>query len=71
MIEINGDKIKIKQATKLGYAEIPLRDGGIVDLSYPQSKTRRGRVEDNGQISPTITTTGGLYVIEVIDGDTN
>lgn len=36
----------------------------VADLSYPTSKTRRGRVEDGGQICPTITTTGGLYVFE-------
>lgn len=36
----------------------------IVDLSYPNSKTRRGRVQGDGQISPTLTTEGGLYVIE-------
>lgn len=36
----------------------------VADLSYPTSKTRRGRVEDGGQICPTITTTGGLYIFE-------
>ena len=29
----------------------------MADLSYPNSKTRRGRVQDGGQISPTITAT--------------
>lgn len=33
-------------------------------MSYPNSKTRRGRVQGDGQISPTLTTEGGLYVIE-------
>ena len=69
MIEIIGDKIQIKQATKQGYIEIDLAEREskwIADLSYPTSKTRRGRIENNGQISPTITTTGGLYVLEEI-----
>lgn len=29
--------------------------GGVADFSYPDSKTRRGRVQGNGQICPTIT----------------
>lgn len=47
--------IKIKQATKEGYIECKL--GGVADLSYHNSKTRRGRVQGRGQISPTITAT--------------
>lgn len=51
----NVNKIAIKQATKKGYIECDL--GGVADLSYPNSKTRRGRVQGNGNICPTITTT--------------
>lgn len=50
-----GNKIAIRQATKKGYIECEL--GGVADLSYPESKTRRGRVQKNGQICPTITAT--------------
>lgn len=50
-----GNKITIRQATKKGYIECEL--GGVADLSYPESKTRRGRVQENGQICPTITAT--------------
>lgn len=50
-----GIKIAIKQATKQGYIECKV--GGVADLSYPNSKTRRGRVQDNGNISPAITAT--------------
>lgn len=50
-----GNKIAIRQATKKGYIECEL--GGVADLSYPESKTRRGRVQENGQIRPTITAT--------------
>ena len=47
--------IKIPQATKKGYIECEI--GGVADLSYPESKTRRGRVQDGGNISTTITAT--------------
>ena len=30
--------------------------GGVCDLSYPSSKTRRGRVQDGGSVTPTLTT---------------
>ncbi|WP_308698360.1 DNA cytosine methyltransferase [uncultured Thomasclavelia sp.] len=50
-----GNKIAIRQATKKGYIECEI--GGVADLSYPNSKTRRGRVQDNGNICPTITAT--------------
>lgn len=47
------ETIKIKQATKKGYIECKV--GGVADLSYPDSKTRIGRVQDNGDTSPTLT----------------
>lgn len=50
-----GNKVAIRQATKQGYIECEV--GGVADLSYPDSKTRRGRVQDNGNVSPTITAT--------------
>ena len=55
--------IKIPQATKQGYIECEI--GGVADLSYPNSKTRRDRVQENGTISPTITATEtGICKIE-------
>ena len=50
-----GNKIAIRQATKKGYIECEI--GGVADLSYPSSKTRRGRVQEGGKICPTITAT--------------
>ena len=47
--------VNIKQATKQGYIECEV--GGVADLSYPDRKTRRGRVQNNGNVSPTITAT--------------
>lgn len=49
------NKVAIKQATKQGYIECEV--GGVADLSYPDSKTRRERVQDNGNTCPTITAT--------------
>lgn len=57
-----GNKVAIKQATKQGYIECEL--GGVADLSYPSSKLRRGRVQENGNVSPTITTQTGVCKIE-------
>lgn len=50
-----GLKVAIKQATKKGYVECEV--GGVADLSYPDSKTRRGRVQEDGKICPTLTAT--------------
>lgn len=62
-------KVKIKQATKQGYIECCVP--GIVDLSFPNSKTRRGRVQSGGgEICPTITATNSmLCVIEPLKND--
>lgn len=54
---------KIRQATKRGYIEVVR--GGAVDLAFPNSKTRRGRVQRGGKVSPTITTgTPSIHIIE-------
>jgi len=47
--------VLIPQATKKGYIECEI--DGVADLSYPTSTTRRGRVQEKGSISPTITAT--------------
>lgn len=56
------ETVNIKQATKDGYIECEL--GGIADLSYPTSKTRRGRVIDRGNTCPTLQTDGDVCRIE-------
>lgn len=38
--------IRVKQAVKQGY--ILCENGGVADLSYPNSKLRRGRVQRGG-----------------------
>lgn len=45
--------VNINQATKQGYIFCPV--GGLFDASYPKSKLRRGRVQGNGKIVPTLT----------------
>lgn len=50
------EPLRIKQATKQGYIEIP--PGSVFDASYPDSQTRRGRVQDGGQTSPTLMAGG-------------
>lgn len=47
------EKVKIKQATKEGYAEMKI--GGVCDLSFPESEIRRGRVQEGGDVCPTLT----------------
>ena len=42
------NKVLIPQATKQGYIECNIP--GLADLSFPDSKTRRGRVQENGEI---------------------
>lgn len=63
LISKENEIIKIKQATKQGWIELtPI---GICDLSYPTSKTRRGRVQHNGSVCPTLTATEQeLYIVD-------
>ena len=56
------ETVLIKQATKSGYIECEV--GGVVDLSFPNSITRRGRVIDEGNTSPTLQTSGDICKIE-------
>ena len=51
------EEIEIKQATKEG--SIKCKVGGCYDSSYPDSKTRRGRVQNGSDVTPTITAQGG------------
>ena len=55
--------LKIPQATSKGYIEV--KKNGAFDWSYPESLTRRGRVQgDGGDIAPTITCSNEIYVYE-------
>lgn len=47
------ETVRIKQATKDGYIKCEV--GGCFDASYPDSETRRGMVQNNGNVCPTLT----------------
>lgn len=47
---------EVPQATAQGYTEVP--QGGAFDASYLNSKTRRGRVQENGNVTPALTSQG-------------
>ena len=49
----HNNRVMIRQATKDGSIECEI--GGCFDASYPNSKTRRGRVQDKGNTCPTLT----------------
>ncbi len=49
--------LEIKQATKDG--SIKCKVGGCYDASFPDSSTPRGRVQEDGDVTPTITAQGG------------
>jgi DNA (cytosine-5)-methyltransferase 1 len=52
-IDYENNGINVCQATNSGYIFCPA--GGVFDMSYPKSKLRRGRVQENGNICPTLT----------------
>lgn len=59
--------IRIAQATAKGYVEV--WPGMVFDFAYPSSKLRRGRLQGNGEICPTITKVhGGLLLYESYAG---
>lgn len=52
--------VKIKNCTKKGYQEAKPGDG--INLAYPESKTRRGRVGD--RVSNTLTANGNMGTLD-------
>ena len=56
--------LRVRQATRQGYADCILN--GTIDLNYPQSRTRRGRVIGGGIIANTITTEGNICLFTKI-----
>lgn len=67
-IEYFSDYVKVREATKLGYAIA--REGDSINLEQPNSKTRRGRV--GHQIANTLTCSCNQgVVIEMNDGFVN
>jgi len=60
------DSVKIKENNSKGYSECNIP--GVVNMNYPESTTRRGRVQEKGNISPTLSTEteNELRVIEKV-----
>lgn len=58
----NEGQLCIRANNKKGFYEYMV--GGVLDIGYPTSKNRRGRVERLGQVSPTVTTSPTLGIIE-------
>ena len=54
--------LAIPQATKQGYIEV--EPGGVFDGAYPESTTRRGRVQEGGKVTQTICTSNELCYYE-------
>ena len=58
--------IEVKNATKQG--GIKIQNGGVMNITYPTSQTRRGRVIDEGKTAPTLETGTTAGVVN-IDGE--
>ena len=55
-----GEEMKIKNNTKQGYIECPA--GGCFDGQFPDSKDRRGRVQEGGNVTPALTAEGSQQI---------
>lgn len=58
--------LHIKNGTTQGYIDLTLP--GCADLAYPNSKNRRGRVQSDGRVCPTITAaTTGIHYFKITE----
>lgn len=61
VVDVAGEtKLRVRQATELGYAEIPV--GGCADLAYENSALRRSRAVGGGNLVNAITCSHQLHV---------
>jgi len=63
VIEIENDEVRVKEATKKGYAVA--EEGDSINISVPSSKTRRGRV--GRQVAQTLDTACNQVVFKIVD----
>lgn len=63
---IENESMKVKTATNKGYAEVGERK--VKDLAFPDSRTRRARVIDDGNTTPTLDTGCNVGYLE-LDGE--
>lgn len=54
--------LRINTATKQGYDEV--KEGSCFDGAYPDSLTRRGRVQENGRVTPALCTSNEVCYFE-------
>ena len=59
--------MKIRQAT--GEGTIEVKPGGLFDSSFPTSETRRGRVQGEGMICPTLTATSSQNILKYLEDE--
>lgn len=62
---LEGEEMKIMNNTKKGYIECPV--GGCFDGLFPTSNSRRGRVQEGGNVTPTLTTEGSQSIYYNVD----
>lgn len=56
------DTVEIKANTESGFFEMD--NGGLADLTYPESETRHGRVQTRPRVCPTLTANGEINTIK-------
>lgn len=54
--------LRINTATKQGYDEV--KEGSCFDGAYPDSHTRRGRVQEEGRVTPALCTSNEVCYFE-------
>lgn len=59
------DYLHVPQAVKAGY--IRCCPGGVFDISYPNSKLRRARVQGGGVISGAVTCESGMVLYRLFE----
>lgn len=58
--------IRIPQSVERGWIECPV--WGCFDWAYPNSEFRRGRVQDCGMVSPSVTSSSFLvYAVIAVE----
>lgn len=60
----DADTITLRSNTEEGFVEVD--NGGVVDLTYPTSTSRRGRAQTRGRVCPTIASAGEISKVEKI-----
>lgn len=56
--------LRIKANNRKGYSLV--REGGVFDISYVTSRTRRGRVQGNmGGVSPALTAASSESIVYI------